>query len=321
MCKRLLSIALLLLVSMANVLGQSRNSTYENYIRQYASIAIDQMQRHHIPASITIAQGLLESGAGQSYLARVANNHFGIKVTSDWTGPYVVKSDDKPDDRFRKYNNAFESFEDHSLFLQKPRYKSLFSYNVYDYKSWAHGLKNCGYATSSTYAQNLIKIIELYNLMQLDSGTLPAGYQSGASSAVASFINPTDVPGIHASDVEEEFFARHLITRNNRNYYIRVLAGDNLKSISEGTGIKVRKLRRYNDMQRHQPVEPGQIIYLEKKHLRADRAFKNHPHIVTGGESMHDISQMYGMRLKALYSMNHLHTDYSPEVGDKLRVR
>lgn len=308
---------LILLLGVCAITAQTRNSAYENYIRQYAPLAIDQMNRYSIPASITMAQGLLESAAGKSSLATTANNHFGIKVSSDWTGPYVVKSDDNPNDRFRKYNSAAESYEDHSLFLKKPRYQSLFTYNIRDYKSWAHGLKSCGYATSPTYAQNLIKIIELYDLGKLDGGSVPSNYQGGSYATV----NPTVIYGKHVTTKEEEFFATHPINRNNRNFYIRVNNGDNLKTISKGTGVKVRKLRKYNDLLRDQQLEPGQIIYLEKKHLRADRAFKGHPHIVTEGQSMHDISQMYGMSLKALYSMNHLHSDYSPEVGDKLRVR
>lgn len=317
MYRRSLFLLLFFMLTGASLLGQSRNSTYENYIRQYAPLAIDQMQRYRIPASITMAQGLLESAAGQSSLARQANNHFGIKVSSDWTGPYVVKSDDNPNDRFRKYNTVLESYEDHSKFLLKPRYSSLFSYHITDYKNWAHGLKQCGYATSSTYAQNLIKIIELYGLAQLDGGTIPQDYQGG------SFINTAQPVsyGKHLSDEEAQFFASHPINRNNRNYYIRTLPGENLKTIAKGTGIKARRLRRYNDLARKQSLDPGSIIYLEKKKFRADRAFKKHPHVVNSGESMHDIAQMYGMRLKSLYSMNHLHNDYSPQVGDKLRVR
>lgn len=316
MCKRVVSLLIIILLSGA-ALGQSRNSTYENYIRQYAPLAIDQMQRYRIPASITMAQGLLESAAGQSTLAREANNHFGIKVSSDWTGPYIVKSDDNPNDRFRKYNNVYESYEDHSRFLQKPRYQSLFSYNQNDYRSWAYGLKQCGYATSSTYAQNLIKIIELYNLNLLDGGSIPSTYAYGGNVAA----DATALHGKHTTASEAQFFATHPISRNNRNYYIRVQQGDNLKSISQGSGVKARKLRKYNELARKQPLETGQIIYLEKKHLRADKAFKHHPHTVRNGESMYDIAQMYGMRLKALYSMNHLHSDYSPQVGDQLRVR
>lgn len=317
MCKRTLSLLMIFLLASAAVLGQSRNTTYENYIRQYAPFAIEQMQRYRIPASITMAQGLLESAAGQSSLAREANNHFGIKVSSDWTGPYVVKSDDNPNDRFRKYNSVKDSYEDHSRFLQKPRYSSLFSYALSDYRNWAYGLKQCGYATSSTYAQNLIRIIELYDLAWLDSGTVPTYGQTGGYTAVTN----TAVHNKYSNSVESQFFASHPVDVNNKNYYIRVMPGDDLKSIARGTGIKARKLRRYNDLSRKQPLEPGQIIYLDAKRFRADRAFRGHPHVVTEGQSMHDISQMYGMRLKALYSINNLHSNYSPQVGDMLRVR
>ena len=146
--------------------SQRPNQAYWEYIEKYRSMAQDQMMRHRIPASITLAQGLLESAAGRSELALKANNHFGIKVGTGWTGPYVIKSDDRPDDRFRKYNNVAESYEDHSQFLLKPRYASLFKLNITDYKGWANGLKQCGYATSPTYAQQLITIIENYGLHQ-----------------------------------------------------------------------------------------------------------------------------------------------------------
>ncbi|MDE5550968.1 MAG: glucosaminidase domain-containing protein, partial [Bacteroidaceae bacterium] len=121
-----------------------RNAAYQQYIEQYKQTAIDQMRRHHIPASITLAQALLESGAGRSYLATRANNHFGIKVGMGWKGGYVTRDDDCKGEHFRKYKNAEESYEDHSLFLQQPRYKRLFSLDPQDYKGWARGLKACG---------------------------------------------------------------------------------------------------------------------------------------------------------------------------------
>ena len=145
-------------------------SLYEQYIARYKDMAIEQMQRYGIPASITLAQGLLESGAGTSMLATKANNHFGIKVGGSWTGPYVEKDDDRANERFRKYRSAAESFEDHSKFLQQPRYRSLFSLDKTDYRGWAKGLKAAGYATNPEYARQLISIIEIYKLHDFDTG-------------------------------------------------------------------------------------------------------------------------------------------------------
>jgi len=145
-------------------------SLYEQYIDRYKDMAIEQMRRYGIPASITLAQGLLESGAGTSMLATNANNHFGIKVGSAWTGPYVEKDDDRANERFRKYRNAAESFEDHSKFLQQPRYRSLYKLDKTDYRGWAQGLKAAGYATNPEYARQLISIIEIYNLHDFDIG-------------------------------------------------------------------------------------------------------------------------------------------------------
>lgn len=149
--------------------SDKQSSACLQYIATYAAIAQEQMALHGIPASITLAQGLLESGAGRSVLAKEANNHFGIKVGSTWDGPYLLRDDDKPNEKFRKYGSARDSFEDHSLVLSRERYKSLLELEKTDYKGWAVGLKRCGYATSSTYAQKLIKIIELYELQKFDT--------------------------------------------------------------------------------------------------------------------------------------------------------
>ena len=163
-------ILLALATFISSILHAQRNSVYQEYIDTYSDMALEQMRQHKIPASITMAQALLESGAGRSYLATNANNHFGIKVSGGWTGPYVRRDDDSKNEKFRKYRNVKESYEDHSLFLKQPRYSRLFSLRQDDYKAWARGLKACGYATLPTYADRLITIIETYELHQLDKG-------------------------------------------------------------------------------------------------------------------------------------------------------
>lgn len=290
--------------------GQSRNSVYEAYISKYAPMAIDQMRRHRVPASITLAQGLLESAAGRSTLATEANNHFGIKTGGQWDGPYVLRDDDKANEHFRKYRSVEESFEDHSLFLQKPRYASLFRLALTDYRGWAKGLKACGYATSPTYASKLINIIELYELYNYDSKSHHEVSLTKQEKALAKVT----------SHGEAGFFDSHPVAENNRNYYIRVLPGDDLATIARESGVKLSKLRKYNELPKDYEPEPGTIIYLKMKRKNADPAFKGHTHTITPGQSMYDIAQMYGMRLKRLYKLNQLDLDYTPQVGDELRL-
>lgn len=302
---RQLSFLLIMFFACTSLCAQQLNATYQSYIEQYSSMAIDQMKRHRIPASITLAQGLLESGAGRSYLAVHANNHFGIKVGGSWTGPYVVRGDDRPDDRFRKYASVADSYEDHSLFLKKSRYAMLFEGDIKDYRYWARGLKSCGYATSPTYAESLIRLIELYKLYQYDNGKL--------------LTNTKEIDKIMKGH-DADFFASHPVMENNKNYYIRVQRGDNLASISQAVGVSEKRLRKYNEIPKGYEAAEGSVLYLESKRSSADKAFKHHPHTITSGQSMYDIVQMYGMKLKSLYKKNNLSPDYQPVVGDQLKV-
>ena len=174
---RLTAIIALLLICVA-VQAQRRNSRYNEYIKQYAPLAVEQMKEHKIPASITLAQGLLESGAGQSALARKSNNHFGIKCHSDWRGRRVYHDDDAKGECFRAYRHPKDSYEDHSLFLKRgARYAFLFKLKITDYKGWARGLKKAGYATDPSYANRLITIIEDYDLYKYDSRGMPSGIE------------------------------------------------------------------------------------------------------------------------------------------------
>ncbi len=268
---------------------------YERYIAQYKDMAIEQMQRYGIPASITLAQGLLESGAGRSELATKANNHFGIKCGGDWRGKYMLKDDDARNEKFRVYRSAAESYEDHSRFLSgRERYASLFKLSITDYKGWAHGLKRAGYATNPRYAHNLIDIIERYNLDRYDR---KPGKRSAAEGV------------------------KHEVRMCNDNYYIIARRGDTFKSLSKEMGVRARKLRKYNEVGRSYVPEEGDIVYLEKKRKRADRSLRGKVHVVENGESIHKIAQKYGIRMQTLYKKNRLPEDYSAKVGDKLRIR
>lgn len=294
-------------VACTGVLAQMKwNQRYQTYINQYRDLAIEQMLKFKIPASITLAQGLLESGAGYSELATKGNNHFGIKCHG-WTGRKTYHDDDEAQECFRAYNNVYESYEDHSLLLSRqPRYRSLFSLDGDDYKGWAHGLKKCGYATSPTYAQKLIGIIELYKLQQYDKAKKYDRFMESRTYK----DNPSAKGGI-----------LHPIHRYNKNYYIVVKQGDTFRSLGKELGLSYRKIAKYNERNKRDKLVVGETIYLKKKQKKADKTYKNRPHTVKPGESMYSIAQYYGMRVKSLYKKNGLSPDYVLKVGDKLRVR
>lgn len=287
--------------------GQRTNQAYWTYIDKYKDWAIEQMNQYHIPASITLAQGLLESNAGRSRLATQANNHFGIKVGSSWNGPYIIQADDRPNDKFRKYKSARESYIDHSKFLQGKRYQGLYRLGNTDYKGWARGLKAAGYATSPTYADALIRVIEMYELYRFDTGK----YRAPKISKVVT-----------TTTLGDDFFNRHIVYRGNKNYFIIVEVGDNMATISQKTGVSLRKLYKYNDLPRDYAPTAGDLIYLQKKRKCASREFRKNPiHIVEENQSLFDIAQLYGIRLESLCKLNKWDKPHAVEVGEIIRIR
>uniref|UniRef100_UPI004028B6EE glucosaminidase domain-containing protein n=1 Tax=Prevotella sp. TaxID=59823 RepID=UPI004028B6EE len=294
-----------LILSVTHVSAQIKwNSAYQAYIDQYKDLAIEQMLKYNIPASITLSQGLLESGAGRSWLTKSSNNHFGIKCHG-WTGRRVFHDDDERGECFRAYDNPRQSFEDHSRFLAtQSRYARLFNYSRTDYKSWARGLKQCGYATNPQYASKLIQIIELYNLNQYDK----------AKKFDQFMVKHSTEDGVAP---DGNF---HVIKAYNKNYYVIARKGDSFQSLSKELCIGKRKLAKYNERSYKEELAAGDVIYLKKKRKKATKEYKNRPHIVQIGESMYLISQKYGIRLSSLYKKNHLSPDYQIKVGDKLRV-
>ena len=300
----LLTLAAMIL-SVMHVSAQIKwNSAYQAYVDQYKDLAIEQMLKYNIPASITLSQGLLESGAGRSWLTKSSNNHFGIKCHG-WTGRRVFHDDDERGECFRAYDNPRQSFEDHSRFLAtQSRYARLFNYSRTDYKSWARGLKQCGYATNPQYASKLIQIIELYNLNLYDK----------AKKFDQFMVKHSTEDGVAP---DGNF---HVIKAYNQNYYVIARKGDSFQSLSKELCIGKRKLAKYNERSYKEELAAGDVIYLKKKRKKATKEYKNRPHIVQNGESMYLISQKYGIRLSSLYKKNHLSPDYQIKVGDKLRV-
>ena len=306
MTKRICLFLFACLFFISHLSAQMRwNSVYQEYIDQYKDLAIEEMLRYNIPASITLAQGIFESGAGRSELSVKGNNHFGIKCHG-WTGRSVYHDDDARNECFRAYDNVLQSYEDHSKFLRyNVRYNSLFTLQRTDYRGWAQGLKACGYATNPRYADKLIELIELYKLYELDKAT--------------SYDKFMAKRGGYDKPVSQGM-SLHPIKIYNKNYYIIARAGDTFKGIGEEIDISYRKIAKYNERDKNDVLHVGEIIYLKKKQKKADKAYKNRPHIVKAGESMYSIAQRYGIRLKSLYKKNHLSPDYQARVGDTLRV-
>lgn len=291
--------------SMASWAQMRWNQTYQLYINQYKDLAIREMLQYRIPASITLAQAVFESGAGRSRLARLGNNHFGIKC-HDWTGHTIAEDDDALGECFRAYDHPLQSFEDHSKFLvNSSRYRRLFSLSMQDYRGWAHGLKACGYATNPRYAYKLIELIELYKLYVYDNA------RSYDHAMVEYSGNQT---------VVNQAKPLHPIAIFNKNYYIRARRGDTFKLIGEEIGVSYKKIAKYNERDKDDALTEGEIIFLKKKRKRAPKVFKNRPHVVKNGESLYIIAQIYGMRLSSLYKLNDFTPDHTIHVGDVVRV-
>lgn len=296
---RLIAIIIILIPSVG-LQAQSRNSRYMEYVQRYADLAVEQMKEHRIPASITLAQGLLESGAGMSELARKSNNHFGIKCGSSWNGRTVRHDDDARRECFRAYSHPRASYEDHSVFLTRgARYAFLFQLDLTDYRGWARGLKKAGYATDPSYANRLITIIEDYELYKYDrKSTRPSSSRKEESRVPMS---------------------SHQVYIANGIAYVVARTGDTFKNLGKELDISWRKLVKYNDLQKDYTLMQGDIIYLKAKKKKASKP--STVYIVRDGDSMHSISQKYAIRLKNLYKMNRKEGDYIPEVGDRLRLR
>lgn len=286
------------------------------YVQLWAEVAMNQMRTHKIPASITLAQGMLESGNGNSELARKANNHFGIKC-HDWTGEKLYMDDDKANECFRKYTSADASYSDHSTFLtSRTRYAKLFTLPLNDYKSWAQGLKDAGYATNPKYPQQLIELIERLGLQKYDelvSPSVKTGTEMLAEQAEADKNQQKN---------QASTYSRHdvKIHRNKINYIV-VRKGDTFYKISKEFKIGLWQLYRYNDFgPKKDLLEEGDIVYLEPKRKHARE--KDATVVVTKNMTWTAISQQEGIRLESLLDMNNATSpdDIVPK-GQKVLLR
>lgn len=294
--KRLLSILILLFVGSLSLCADR----YTDYIATYAPLAIEQQQTSGIPASITLAQGLLESGAGTSRLATEGNNHFGIKCHNTWTGATMLRDDDAPDECFRVYDTPAQSYADHSRFLHSRRYAPLFELAPDDYHAWAQGLRQCGYATDPNYAERLISIIDRYALYQYDGG-------DGA---------PSD-PGA-AEFIMMELSRMHAVRVVRGLHYVIAAPGDTYASIAAEFSLPPERLATLNDAtDPNTRIKDWEEVYFQPKHDRAAKGQKNAT--IGEGETLHSVAQRYALTLASLLRANPKITPTAP-TGTHLRL-
>lgn len=275
--------SLLFVLAALHAWSQNADRRYTDYIERWRQVAIEQQAEHGIPASITLAQGLLESAAGTSRLATEGNNHFGIKCHRDWQGDTMLRDDDAKNECFRVYDSAEESFIDHSRFLLRKRYEPLFLLDVNDYKAWANGLKQCGYATDPNYARRLISIIERYSLYLYDN----PDYKATADDA--SFIIA------HLQSI-------HTIAKTRSLHYVIANPGDTYAKIAAEFSIPLEQLLTFNDMTSDTQIRPWQEVYLQEKHSLPPDEITT---IVIGeDENIHSIAQRLAMKIEAIHRLN-----------------
>ncbi|MCU0457936.1 MAG: glucosaminidase domain-containing protein [Bacteroidales bacterium] len=320
-------------------LGPARDYAID-YLSKYGSLAVSEMKRTGIPASITLAQGMLESNYGRSRLATQGNNHFGIKCHSSWTGRKIYHDDNRRGECFRVYSSAEESYIDHSEFLVSgSRYRDLFRLSPTDYKGWAHGLKKAGYATDPKYPELLIRKIEEYRLWaydtgeavsagvrQPDSGSPPVtgGSEAAKTAATSAPSQPSPARTVPSRETEEPIKVIRLDTgkktlENNNVEYIIVEEGDTYESLADRHQLLSWEITRYNDLPSGSVLSPGQVIYLQPKRSKAAQGFS--VHVAEAGETMYSISQKYAVRLSSLYKMNLMDEGTECRPGQKLRIR
>lgn len=285
---------------MSQCLLAQKKTTPEEYIAAHKEDAVKEMYLHKVPACITLAQGMLESGNGNSPLARNANNHFGIKCHKEWGGETYIMDDDSANECFRKYNDVLESYSDHSLFLySRSRYAALFELNINDYKGWCYGLKAAGYATDPKYPQRLIDIIEKYKLHELN---------------IMENTPKQDLPSRHV--INSDLSIRE-VYRFNHIKFVIAKENDSFYKIATDFNLELDQILDYNDLSKDDKLSYGQKIYIEKKRRRALEPI----HVVQKNETLKSISQLHGIRLSSVCKKNHLKPTDKLKVGDVIYLR
>ncbi len=339
-------LGLIILLFFSQIFAQESRDL--DYIRKHALLAVEEMQLYKVPASITLSQGILETGGGQSRLAEIANNHFGIKCKSpkEWSGPTISHTDDAPNECFRKYGSVQESYRDHSKFLaERPYYKDLFKLNLHDYKAWAHGLKKAGYATNPKYAGILISRIEKYKLDEFDQLTPEqvqqklfelygptdivalSGFTNTATDVIAATVPEPVASAVVASieqpvkkiEIEERVKNPMMRIKNHKIGvdYVIALENETLVSLAKLYDFKAKELASFNELPENGKLTPGQLVFLgKKKNKGADKTYKVQP-----GDNMYLIAQKTGMKLSKLYKLNRMDAGQQPRSGTVLHLK
>ncbi|MBQ9661356.1 MAG: glucosaminidase domain-containing protein [Bacteroidales bacterium] len=330
---------LFLLAAAVLALGASKNPRLA-YIEKYSALAVSEMQRTGVPASITLAQGLVESGAGLSPLAQIANNHFGLKCHNDWEGEKYYKDDEQVQECFRAYESAEESFRAHSDFLrERERYQSLFDLDPTDYKGWAKGLRRAGYATDPAYATKLITLIEDFQLYRFDQeapvevpspreeqlGMLAAVEGAAASHGSTALLAAagesglvSSAPAPHYSE-SATFSLSRPVYEENGVAYVRAVEGETYSSIADAYGLFARQVLRFNDVDSDRLLQPGSRVYLDRKKAQCAQAGKYL--VERDGETLWEISQMFGIQLSKLRLYNIFHEGTAYAAGETVILR
>ena len=319
-----------------HVFSQNKSKAVLDYIEQYKNIAMREMQEYKIPASITLAQGLLESGNGNSELAKKSNNHFGIKCHKDWTGKRTYHDDDEKGECFRVYDSPEDSYRDHSIFLKKgQRYAFLFELEITDYKGWAKGLKKAGYATLPVYANVLIKLIEDYNLTQYDQMVVKGKFKYNKDKGQKSKDEKKVKDEVKKAKVNDEIvYVPYKITEaevvgktpddrfireNNKVKFIYAKEGESVYYLADMLEIYDYQIIKYNNLGKRTTLKDNEIIYIEPKRNKAMRRYKYHT--IQKGETLSYVSRLYGVKLNSLFKMNGMDENTILHVGDNIRLR
>lgn len=294
------------LLNLLELKGQLMST--REYIDSFKVVAMQEMRMHGVPASITLGQGVLESASGNSKLAKNCNNHFGIKCRSTWTGAFCLADDDAKDECFRGYPSVYESYRDHSLFLKNSkRYFPLFELSATDYKGWATGLREAGYATNPSYATILIGVIEKYHLGLFDSVVVMGD----------DYVIPSEAGGNTNNNPNAGNSAMAGVSEVNGIQAIIAKPGETPEALAARYNLGIWQIYKYNDIEKGQMLNPGEIIYLKPKRRRSTET----NHLVKPGESMREISQQYGVKVKHLYKLNRLELGEEVQPGEVLNLR
>jgi len=297
--------------------GRAQNMTIEQYVATYKGLAITEMQRTGVPACITLAQGILESEAGNSDLLKASNNHFGIKCKAEWKGETVLHDDDAQGECFRKYACAADSYRDHSDFLKgSDRYSTLFQLDPLDYRGWANGLHRCGYATNPKYAQILINYIEQYHLNDYSLIAMGRLKDTSMTLAVAGGAPVVTAPVVAAVKKAVPAYPQGEF-RINETRVVFAPAGTSLLALADQFHISLSYLVDFNELKNDNELTRDQLVYLQRKRKVGGKE----THTVSSGETLYDVAQSEGIRLSSLMEYNQLEDGMEPATGESLYLQ